>query len=102
MPPLDDYLSAMPDRVVTRVNELTTTFLDVLGMLLFTAAAGVAGYTMVGLWLGLFAGAVTVTVLSAFAQWRSRPRPIPDEAEPIEPQPLPGAEHPGNLHVLGR
>lgn len=102
MPPLDEYLSAMPDRVVARVNELTTTFLDVFGMLLFTAAAGVAGNALAGLWLGLLGAGLTVTVLSAFAQWRSRPRPIPDEAEPIEPQPLPGAEHPGNLHVLGR
>lgn len=101
-PPLDEYLAALPDRVVARVNDLLTTLMDAAG------AVGVAvgiGWAIWGApWRHSVAVMVTgalVVLLSGFAQHRAAPKP-PPEPESAETIPLPGAEHPGNVHILGR
>jgi hypothetical protein len=90
-----------PDPVVRRVNELTTTFLDTLGVLLFAAAVCWWGWAYHPA-TGLVLAALTITLLSGLAQRRYTPRPVkaPKGARP-HPKPLPGPEHPGNVHVKG-
>lgn len=95
-------MTDMPsDPYVGRTNQLTTTFLDTLGVLLVAAGCGWAAWQVHPAW-GLLAAGVVVTLLSAFAQWRDRPIPfrrLDDDASDV---PLPGPTHPGNLHVIGR
>jgi hypothetical protein len=90
------------DPVVRRVNDLTTTFLDTLGVLLFGVAVAWWGWAYHPA-TGLVLAALTVTLLSGLAQRRNTPRPVkvPRGAHP-HLKPLPGPEHPGNVHVKGR
>jgi hypothetical protein len=93
---------AVPDPLVRRVNDLTTTFLDTIGVLLFGAAVcwwGWAYHPATGLALA----GLAVTILSGLAQRRNTPRPakVPPGAHP-HLKPLPGPEHPGTVHVKGR
>lgn len=93
---------AAPDPVVRRVNDLTTTFLDTIGVLLFGAALGWWGWAYHPA-TGLASAGLAVTILSGLAQRRNTPRPVkvPKGAHP-HLNPLPGPEDPGNLHVKGR
>lgn len=91
-----------PDASVRRANQLTTTAFDAIAVLLFTAAAGVAGWQLITLWVGLMFAAVTLMLLSALAQWRAAPREPKPEVASDETIPLPGPDDPGNLHVMGR
>ena len=100
-PPLDEYLSVLPDRVVTRVNELMTTALDFAVAVLFAIGAWFWGARYLGPGMSWCAAALTLFVFSLLAQWRSRPR-RPPVAEPAPVEDLPGASHPGNVHILGR
>jgi hypothetical protein len=90
-----------PDPVVRRVNELVTTFLDVLGILLAALAVGWFGWTAMHPASGLAAAGLTVTALSAIAQRRMVPKPSKASEEGDE-EGLPGPAHRGNLHVMGR
>lgn len=101
-PPLDEYLSVLPDRVVTRVNELITTVLDVAGAL--GVAVGIGWLIWGAPWRQPAAVIITGALifgLSYVAQRRALPKPLPEVEQEI-PEPLPGAAHPGTLHVLGR
>lgn len=91
-----------PDPYVRRANQLTTTFFDALAVLLLTAGAGVAGWHLIALWVGLMFAAVTLMLLSALVQWRATPRAPKPELGDDETIPLPGPDDPGNLHVMGR
>lgn len=84
-----------------RTNALTTTFLDLLGTLLFAGAAGYAAWTLLAPWAGMMGAGVVVTALSALAQRRAQPRPVRLRAVPDEDE-APGPTSPGNLHVMGR
>lgn len=89
-----------PDPMVRRVNQLTTTFLDTLAILLFAGAAGWSCWRIAP-WVGLFAAACAVSILSILAQLRSAPKaPVPVERD--DEDDLPGPADPGNLHVMGR
>lgn len=91
------------DPYVRRANQLTTTFFDALAVLLLSAGAGVAGWQLIALWVGLMFAAVTLMLLSALAQWRAAPRKLrPVLVTDDETIPLPGPADPGNLHVIGR
>jgi hypothetical protein len=91
------------DPIVDRVNELGTTFLDILGALLLSAGAAYGAWQAWGVALGLAVGGFAVTLLSGLAQARARPRAarVPPGAHPHR-EFLPGPEDPGNLHVAGR
>jgi hypothetical protein len=101
-PPLDEWISALPDRVVTRVNELLTTLMDVGGAL---AVAFGIGWTIWGApWrhtVAVVVAGILVVLLSNIAQYRAAPKSV-TPAETPEPAPLPGASDPGPLHVMGR
>jgi hypothetical protein len=87
------------DPVVDRVNELTTTFLDMVAALAVVAGCGYAVWTAYGPAWGLIVAGVVLTVLSALAQLRSRPRTVkPSRAGPAE---VPGPSDPGVLHIAG-
>lgn len=88
------------DPIVGRVNDLVTTFMDLLGALLLAAGAGWAVWHQWGLGWGLTIGGVAVTALSAWAQHRARPALPKQAARPRAT--LPGPSDPGNLHVAGR
>jgi hypothetical protein len=87
------------DPVVDRVNELTTTFMDVAAALLLAGGCGYAVWVTFGLAWGMIVTAVALMVLSALAQLRSRPRV--QAYEPVEPVEMPGPSHAGNLHIAG-
>jgi len=91
-----------PDPLVRRVNDLTTTFLDTLGILIWGTAMAWWGWAYHPA-TGLALAGLTVTLLSGLAQRRNTPRPVkvPKGAHP-HLKPLPGPEDPGNLHVKGR
>jgi hypothetical protein len=91
-----------PDPYVRRANQFTTTFFDALAVLLLSAGAGVAGWQLIALWVGLMFAAVTLMILSALAQWRASARPPRPTVVDDETIPLPGPADPGNLHVMGR
>jgi hypothetical protein len=97
--PLDDQ-PAGTDPVVDRVNELTTTFFDALGMLLIAAGLAYGAWLVWGLGWALCAGGVAITCLSYVAQFRGRPRPPKVSHRPVRTT-LPGPSHPGNLHIAG-
>jgi hypothetical protein len=89
------------DPVVARVNELTTTVLDFGAAILFATGVWFWADRYLAAGLSWIAAALVLLVFSQVAQWRSRPRASkPVEVEHVEP--LPGANHPGNLHVMGR
>lgn len=98
----DDETPTAPDPVVRRVNDLTTTVLDTIGVLLFSGAVGWWGWGYHPS-TGMTLAALTITLLSGLAQRRNAPRPVrvPKGAHP-HLTPLPGPEHPGNMHVKGR
>lgn len=92
------------DPVVGRVNDLTTTFLDTLGVLLLAAGIAYGAWATWGLGWAFAAAGLTVTVLSTMVQARQQPRrpaKVPPGAHPHPPAPLPGPEDPGPLHVRG-
>jgi hypothetical protein len=107
-PPLSDLiadgqlLSELPDPVVTRINELLTTVLDVAGSL---GTVFAVGWIIWGApWRQALAVAVAGLLVVAFsnlAQRRAAPKP-PPPIEVDETIPLPGASHPGNVHIMGR
>ena len=90
----------MTDQSVRRVGDLTTTFLDTLGVLLLAAGAGWAMWNTVAPSAGLGVAGVVVMVFSLIAQRQARPKSDPVKA--LEDEPLPGPADPGNLHVMGR
>jgi hypothetical protein len=88
------------DVVVERVNALTTTFLDLLGTLLLTLAAGWAVWGAP--WRHALAAAVAgliVMVLSSAAQFRARPAPVKHAAS--GGRLLPGPSDAGTIHIAG-
>lgn len=90
------------DPMVARVNALTTTFLDTVGVLLLCGAAGYGAWALWGLGWGLAAAGFWVMILSQVAQARQTPRPARGRrgAHP-HLDPLPGPESPGTVHVMG-
>ncbi len=91
----------MPDPVVARVNELTTTALDSLSMLALAAGAGWGAWISWGPAWGPAMGGLALALMSSYVQHRSRtkePKPVDEPAD----KPLPGASDPGPVHVLGR
>lgn len=88
------------DPLVERVNDLTTTFLDIGGVLLLTAAAAYGARVTWGDGWALLVAGVSLLACSVLAQIRSRPRSNRPPA-PAEPDELPGPSHPGNLHMAG-
>jgi hypothetical protein len=101
-PSLDELFGQPPDRVVTRVNELLTSVLDVSGSLGLVFAVG---WIIWGApWRQALAVAVAGVLVIAFsnvAQRRTTPKP-PPVVEPEETVPLPGPADPGNIHFAGR
>lgn len=87
-----------PDPIVRRTNQLVTTALDTLAVLLFAGAAGWWGWSSVHPAFGLATAALVVTILSAVAQHQPRPKPVQASAES---PPQPGPTDPGNRHVMG-
>lgn len=87
------------DSTVRRANQLTTTFLDTLGVLLLAAGAGWALWTGVGPGAGLSVAGLIVLSFSLIAQ---RQASVKAAAPVAEDEPLPGPADPGNLHVMGR
>lgn len=85
---------ARPDRV----NEYVTTLFDAAAVVLFAAAAGLAGWTYGPAWSAPAAAAVVLFTCSLLAQFRGRPR----EVRPPAAEGPPGPADPGNLHVMGR
>lgn len=90
----------MNDPMVSRVNALVTTFLDLLATLLFAGAACWAAWVLLVPAAGLLCAGLVVAAMSAFAQHRATPRP-PAPAD-ADTEVLPGPTDPGNLHVMGR
>ena len=90
----------MNDEPVRRVNQLTTTLLDTLAILLFAAANGWGFWEWIGPAAGLGAAGATVFTFSLIAQRQARVKVV--RGEPEERRPLPGPADPGNLHVMGR
>lgn len=88
-----------PDPMVRRANQLVTTALDTLAVLLFAGAAGWWGWTAVHPAVGLASAGLAVTILSVIAQRQPSPKTA---AKPGGDEPLPGPTDPGNLHVMGR
>ena len=90
------------DRVVARTNELVTTGLDTLGILLLAGAAFLGVWRPDRLALGVLAAGVVVLMLSTLVQARQRPRvaKVPPGAHPHR-APAPGPEDPGTIHVKG-
>jgi hypothetical protein len=89
------------DVVIDRVNALTTTLLDTVGVLLVAFAAGWAIWGCP--WRQSLAVGVTGAIiagLSQLSQHRAVPRGV--EEVPDEPRPLPGPSHPGTVHIAGR
>lgn len=89
-----------PDTAVSRANQLTTTFLDTLGILLLAAAVGWWLWEGLGPASGLFAAGALILVMSFAAQHRGDVRPRPTGRPTSAPQP--GPADAGNLHVMGR
>ena len=88
------------DPIVTRVNDLVTTFMDLLGGLLIAAGGAWATWQKFGFGWGLAVGGITVLVMSTWAQMRAQPaRPKP-AARPHR-EPLPGPSDAGSLHIAG-
>lgn len=88
------------DPLVDRVNELITTFMDVLGALLLTGAAAYGAWALWGTGWALLVAGVSLLACSVVAQTLNRqraPRPLPDEP----PMPLPGPSDPGSVHFAG-
>jgi hypothetical protein len=90
----------MNDEPVRRVNQLTTTFLDTLAVLLFAAGVGWALWVEVGPAAGLSGAGLVIFVFSLLAQRQAIIKVR--AAEPDDRKPLPGPADPGNLHVMGR
>jgi hypothetical protein len=86
------------DPIIDRVNGLTTTFLDIVGVLLLTAAAAYGAWRLWGPgWAFLVAG-VSLLACSVIAQTLNSPRkPKP----PDGPAEVPGPSHPGTIHMAG-
>ena len=85
---------------MSRVNELTTTFLDALAMLGLGVGTGWAIAERYGVGVGIAWAALVIALLSAWAQRRAVPKPPKREATPAE-RPLPGPSHPGPVHIAG-
>ena len=88
------------DPLVERVNDLTTTFFDIAGVLLLTGAAAYGAWTLWGLGWAMLTAGVSLLACSGLAQIRSRPRSNRFPATP-EPVILPGPSDPGSVHFAG-
>jgi hypothetical protein len=88
------------DPVVDRVNELTTTFLDIAGVLLLTAAAAYGARVAWGSGWALLVAGGSLIACSVLAQLRSRPFG-PRGNRPSVPVEIPGPSHPGTVHIAG-
>jgi hypothetical protein len=87
-----------PDRVVTRINDIATTALDILGALLLAAGSGYAVFLLFGIPAGLCLAGLVVMLLSSFAQRRAAgPK---SKAKPARTRP-PGPRDPGTVHIAG-
>jgi len=94
---------ARPDPLVRRFNDVVTTVMDALGVLLLAAAAGAGAWEAWGIPVGLLCAGLVVTALSGIAQRRqipARPAKVPRGKHPHVTA-LPGPEDPGTLHVRG-
>ncbi len=89
------------DPLIDRVNELTTTALDTLAVLAFTAGVWMWGNAHLGPGGSFTLAAVCLVLCSALAQHRQRPRAA-KRAKPQAKPAAPGPADPGNLHVMGR
>jgi hypothetical protein len=92
-----------PDRVVARVNDITTTAMDTLACLSIAAGFGLwLAFAAQDPGLGVAAAGVVLMILSSLAQRRAagpKPkRPTPGDDETIV---LPGPSSPGNVHFAG-
>lgn len=88
------------DPLVDRVNDLTTTFFDIAGVLLLTAAAAYGAWSLWGVGWALMVGGVSLLACSVLAQTLNRqrtPKARPVDADEI----LPGPSDPGNVHFAG-
>lgn len=90
-----------PDPMVRRVNQLTTTFLDTLALLLIAGGTGLALWVQVNPPSGIIAAGLFVLIFSNVAQRRAVPK-LPKSTERDDEDDLPGPADPGNLHVMGR
>jgi hypothetical protein len=101
-PSLDEMFGPPPDRVVTRINELLTSVLDVSGSLGLVFSVG---WIIWGApWRQALAVAIAGILVIAFsnvAQRRTTSKP-PPVVEPDEVIPLPGPSDPGHIHFAGR
>lgn len=85
---------------VRRANELTTTFLDTLAVLLLAAGAGWWLWALVAPAAGLVLAGVVVFAFSLMAQRQATVKREPVKS--AESDTPPGPEDPGSLHVMGR
>lgn len=100
----DEPVAIRTDPVVDRVNELTTTALDTLAVLLMAGSVGWLGWGLSPS-AGLGFAAILLILFSSLAQARHRnsmKRKAEVPARPHREVVLPGPEDPGNLHVKGR
>jgi hypothetical protein len=88
------------DPVVDRVNELTTTFMDIAGVLLLSAAAAYGARVIWGSGWALLVAGVSLLACSVLAQLRSRPSRPRSNRSPAVPE-VPGPSHPGTVHIAG-
>jgi hypothetical protein len=87
------------DPLVDRVNDLTTTFFDVAGVLLVSAAAAYGAWSLWGLGWAMLTAGVSLLACSVLAQTLNRQRtPKPQTDDPVV---LPGPSDPGNVHFAG-
>lgn len=91
------------DPLVGRVNDLTTTFLDTAGVLLFAGAAGYFGWTWQNPAIGLLWAGIVLLMLSTIAQSRQRPKraKVRPGAHP-HPSTFTTPESSGTVHTRGR
>ena len=89
----------MNDDGVRRINQITTTFLDTLAVLLLAAGACWTLWVMVSPGLGLAAAGALIGLFSLLAQRQATVKRVPPAAADAVP---PGPADPGNLHVMGR
>ena len=90
-----------PDPMVRRVNQLTTTFLDTLALLLIAGGTGFSLWVKVNPPTGVIAAGIFVLFGSVLAQRRATPKSL-KPVERDDEDDLPGPTDPGNLHVMGR
>ena len=90
------------DQGAERFKETLSTLIDVVAMVAVAAGVGWGLWSRIGPWSVAAAGLLLFGMSVASSMVRQSSTPAPPVVEAVDADFLPGPEHPGTVHVVGR